>query len=296
MKRTNIVVMLVLAAALVFVGCDTGANTPLSDTTALDTAITTATTLNDATSVGSAVGNVTQDSKDTYTAAIAAAQAVSDDLNSTQEVVDAAIVTLAAATDAFNASIILIVPLEITLPYGIFSDTYDGLADYIGTRAGSGDWSDDGTWSGVMPVVSNTADTAQAADGTESWSITYPDSDSDGTGDAIGGGAFFYLSDTADEAAKSTADFSAATSLVFSIITDATALTVKVESGDVGVELALTDYTPVTANGWDTYTIPCADFVGVDFSAITVPVGFWNPNGLGAYYAGVIYVDNVYYE
>ncbi|MBN2656573.1 MAG: FIVAR domain-containing protein [Spirochaetales bacterium] len=291
MKKTNIIVMFVLMTAMVFIGCDNG-TTSLADTTALDAAIATATTLNNATAVGSAIGNVTQDSKDTFTAAIAAAQAVSDDANSTQEVVDAAIVTLAAATDAFTASIILIVPLEITLPYGILSDTHDGLGDVVGTRAAFSTWSDDNTWTGVMPVVFDTADTSEAFDGTESWSITY-----DGT--AIGGGSFVYLSDTVDEDAKSTADFSAATNLVFSIITDTDNLEVKIESGATSTVLLLSDYTPVSTSGsWDTYEIPCADFAGVDFSAVTVPVGFWNPTGWAPtpYYTGVIYIDNVYFE
>lgn len=77
-----------------------------ADKTALISAISAADTLMDSKTVGTAVGNVPQSAKDTFTAAIDAAQSVADNTPATQTEVDDAVTALAAATDAFNAAII----------------------------------------------------------------------------------------------------------------------------------------------------------------------------------------------
>ena len=357
MKKTNIFIMFVLMTALVFIGCDNGTTSNARNTDALDAAITTATALNAATSVGTEVGDVPLAAKTAYTAAIAAAQAVSEDLNMTQADIDAAVETLAAATVAFNAAIIQPDPqgdladyiaviqaehdaasegtangeaaagskatlataiaaaqtvhddaASVAADYETAADTlgaafmaFDlGIVSYgihseaaatgiaIGTSAAYGHWSDDGNWVGVMPVVSDVAATANVAEGAESWSITY-----DGTG--IGGGAFAYFSDTLDEAAKTATDLSAYTELVF-YVQAGTYFYIKIEDADANNEFSSVDYTPVAAGDWDIYTIPLADFAAVDFTAVTVPVGFWNPDGWEAYYTGVLTFDNVVYR
>jgi len=74
--------------------------------TALTTAISNATALMGSKTVGTAVGNVPQAAKTAFQAAITAATAVKDNVNATQAQVDAQVTALAAATTAFNNSVI----------------------------------------------------------------------------------------------------------------------------------------------------------------------------------------------
>ena len=360
--------------ALVFIGCDNGTTSNARNTDALDAAITTATALNAATSVGTEVGDVPLAAKTAYTAAIAAAQAVSEDLNMTQADIDAAVETLAAATVAFNAAIIqpdpqgdladyiAVIQAEhdaasegtangeaaagskatlataIAAAQTVHDDAasvaadYETAADTLGAafmafdlgivsygihseaaatsidvdanaNAGSaayGHWSDDGSWTGVMPVVFDAAATDNVAEGAESWTITY-----DGT--AIGGGSFIYYSDTLAEDDKTVTDLSAYNELVFYVQAD-TYFGIQIESGwdptandGAGATLASyqrssADYTPVSIGDWDIYTIPLADFNYVDFTEVTIPVGFWNADGWESWYTGVLTFDNVVYR
>ncbi len=105
--------LFLLVVALLFTGCPsptgspTGSPTDLAANTAvLVAAINSANTLNDAHSVGTAIGNVSQVAKETYTAAIFAAITVRDKSSAMQGEVDAAVTTLATATAAFSAAII----------------------------------------------------------------------------------------------------------------------------------------------------------------------------------------------
>ena len=74
--------------------------------TVLQTTITTATTLKANTNEGTAVGDYTVGSKAILQAAIDLAQAVFDDPNSTQAQVNAAVVSLNNAIDAYNAAVV----------------------------------------------------------------------------------------------------------------------------------------------------------------------------------------------
>lgn len=89
------------------------------DKTALAQAITDASALQGATTVGSAAGNVSLADKDAYAAAIAAAQAVSDNAAATQAEIDAAVTALAHGTASFRAAIVTQV---YKAPYGSVYD------------------------------------------------------------------------------------------------------------------------------------------------------------------------------
>jgi beta-glucanase (GH16 family) len=111
------------------------------------------------------------------------------------------------------------------------------------------------------------------------------------------GGAFFV-----NETSSYDMSAYAGGNLVFSInkpesITD---FEIKLESGDGDGQLYLINYTGVeVANGFVEYTIPLQDFVdlGLNLSNIFVPFAIWNPvNSDGNFQAGLILVDNIYFE
>lgn len=93
-------------------------------------------------------------------------------------------------------------------------------------------------------------------------------------------------------------DASAYTNIVFSIKMSptVTSLVFKLEDGTNNFSVNIADYTPVIDGEWYTYTIPLADFVGVDFSTFKV-VGFWHPkDGEGNYLACEIIFDDLYFN
>lgn len=109
--------------------------TPASvDNSGLTAAITSATALNAAHAVGTADGNVTDTAKNTYTAAIAAAQAVVDNAASTQPEITAALTALKAATAAFNGAILVLAPTTVpaspTLASSAVISLYNSSATY----------------------------------------------------------------------------------------------------------------------------------------------------------------------
>ena len=58
----------------------------------------------------------------------------------------------------------------------------------------------------------------------------------------------------------------------------------------------ISSYTPTIDGDWSTYTIPLADFVGVDFQTFQV-MGFWHPkDDAGNYVACEIIFDNMYFN
>ena len=96
----------------------------------------------------------------------------------------------------------------------------------------------------------------------------------------------------------SSIDTSAYTNIVFSIKMDptVTSLVFKLEDGTNNFSVNISDYTPVIDGDWYTYTIPLADFVGVNFQTFKV-IGFWHPkDGEGNYLACVIIFDNLYFN
>ena len=55
---------------------------------------------------------------------------------------------------------------------------------------------------------------------------------------------------------------------------------IKLESTSTGISLRLKDYTPVDlTDGFVEYSIPLANFIGLDLSNITIPFSMWNPIG-----------------
>jgi beta-glucanase (GH16 family) len=55
---------------------------------------------------------------------------------------------------------------------------------------------------------------------------------------------------------------------------------IKLESTSTGISLRLKDYTPVDLTaGFVEYSIPLADFIGLDLSDITIPFALWSPIG-----------------
>ncbi|MBN1410757.1 MAG: fibronectin type III domain-containing protein [Spirochaetales bacterium] len=168
---------------------------------------------------------------------------------------------------------------------GLFSETTINLD--AGVNGGYNSWAQ--TYTGV---TINTADSSEAADGMVSWSYS-------STGTTQGGGVYAYFSDTGDDGAKTPKDVTSYNRLVFSIKSTVTLtyLEVKMEDHDTGVVVHLSDYTPTTVyTGWDTYSIPFSDFTGVDMTDITVPCGFWHPNGWNTGFAGTVYIDDVHFE
>jgi beta-glucanase (GH16 family) len=73
---------------------------------------------------------------------------------------------------------------------------------------------------------------------------------------------------------------------------------IKLESASTGVSLRLKDYTPVDlTDGFVEYSIPLADFVGLDLSDITIPFAMWSPIGADdANVAADIVIDDLRVE
>jgi beta-glucanase (GH16 family) len=72
----------------------------------------------------------------------------------------------------------------------------------------------------------------------------------------------------------------------------------KLEALSNSAAVFLINYTPVPlANNYVQYTIPLADFTGLDFSAIKIPFSLWNPKDANGEYPVVdILLDNIYWE
>ncbi|WP_291299980.1 cell wall-binding repeat-containing protein [Desulfosporosinus sp. BICA1-9] len=105
--------------------------------TALNTAVSNATTLIGSKTVGTAIGNVSQATLDAFQAAIVAATAVKDDANATQAQVDAQVTALASATINFNNAIIKVAPVsKTTLNTAIVNATALIASKSVGTATG----------------------------------------------------------------------------------------------------------------------------------------------------------------
>jgi hypothetical protein len=72
---------------------------------------------------------------------------------------------------------------------------------------------------------------------------------------------------------------------------------IKLESVSTGISVFLVDYTPTTVgNDYVEYTIPLADFDGLDFTDIRIPFALWNPVDLSSSFTALdILVDNIYW-
>ena len=105
------------------------------------------------------------------------------------------------------------------------------------------------------------------------------------------GGAYFELQDSRD--------LSTFTHLRFSLNKPSFLANaeIKLESKATHASVFLEDYTGVpVSEGFQEYTIPLADFTGLDLTAVTIPFAIWNPkNTYQAYVKATVLIDNVYF-
>lgn len=128
--KEKVLLAILAAIFLVLPGCNQANGDPDTevDKAALIKAITDANTLIDATTVGTATGNVSQAANDAYAAAIETAEDVNDNPSATQSEVDGAVTALAQATTAFKAAIVKQSFTNMKFPYGY---VFDCMRSYI---------------------------------------------------------------------------------------------------------------------------------------------------------------------
>lgn len=136
---------------------------------------------------------------------------------------------------------------------------------------------------GGEPLISSSAN---AIDGDSSLLFSYP-------GGNWGGGWF------QKETPQDMSVF-ASKNLVFAINQNGALANaeIKLEATETSAIVKLADYTPISlADGFVQYTIPLADFSGLDFSDIIIPFALWNPvDDSGAFPAVDVLVDNIRWE
>jgi len=166
----------------------------------------------------------------------------------------------------------------------VYSETYDNWAGTYGLASYSGGAS--ATWDDTS--------TAKASDGTKSTAMTVP-------GGTYAGVLYSYKSIDGGSGPVDVSDYG---NYVFSINLGTTTIVhmaIKLEDANGGnheFDLAgLSAYASTPVNGWTTYTIPMANYSGVDFTKLTT-VLFGNPKDSNntTYSAGTFYVDNVYFS
>jgi beta-glucanase (GH16 family) len=133
---------------------------------------------------------------------------------------------------------------------------------------------------GGEPMVS-ASDTA--IDGDKSLRLDFPGGN--------WGGAYFELQDPRD--------LSGYTHLRFSLNKPSYLVKaeIKLESQSTFASVFLENYTGVpVSEGFEEYTIPLADFTGLDLTTVTIPFALWNPkNAYDAYVGAKVLIDNVYF-
>lgn len=248
----------------------TGANVNIAQTisytttvtsfSALKAAISSATTKSAGLTVGSATGNVPQEAKTTFDAAIVAAQAVADTETATQAEVDAAVAALNSASAAVTAAIIGAVRIDPAYLY----KTVAGAVDITSTSSnwGTGDndlvYALDADYNPVIRAI-------------------------DSVGNAWGGST--PTAATAFESIEA-GTFTNYATLQFKIKTTRTTMMVKMENAAGAsneVSVTLTDGTAIGSNGWVQMSIPISSF-GVASTA--TKLGFhtgWSGGG-GTFY------------
>jgi hypothetical protein len=98
---------------------------------------------------------------------------------------------------------------------------------------------------------------------------------------------------------ESTVDLSNYSYLKFSLNKPAALVNaeIKLESPSTNFAIFLKDYSGVeTSNGFLEYTIPLADFTGLDLTEIRIPFAMWNPQDAdNNFVAATVLVDKVYF-
>ena len=95
-------------------------------------------------------------------------------------------------------------------------------------------------------------------------------------------------------------DLSSYTNFKFSLQTPAELVDaeIKLESPTTNAAVYLANYTGTdVGNGFLEYSIPLADFVGLDVSAVWIPFAMWNPqNSALEFVGGDVHIDNIHFE
>jgi streptogramin lyase len=158
---------------------------PTADKSALESAITDATTLIGSLTVGTAAGDVLQADHDTYQAAIDAAQAVDTDGSAVQTDIDTTVLTLADATTAFNNAVILAPTVTGLSPTGgyasgdtevtITGTNFTGVtAVYFGSTSANFTFNSDAAIDAASPPGTGTVDVTVVTPGGTS-AVNQPD-------------------------------------------------------------------------------------------------------------------------
>lgn len=126
MKKSNMLIVLLVMLSVVFTSCDLSApgdEGDVVDKAALTLSIDEATTLLGSKTVGIELGNISQTVSDAYDGAITSAKGVKSDADATQSDVNSAVLTLGGATTVFNDAIItaddLLVSVDSSVLKGI---------------------------------------------------------------------------------------------------------------------------------------------------------------------------------
>ncbi|MCD6347863.1 MAG: FIVAR domain-containing protein [Bacteroidales bacterium] len=123
------------------------------DKTALQTAITDANALIAASLEGTAEGQYMRGSKAVFQAVIDAAQLVYDNADATQTEVDNTVISIQAATTAFNANIVEAIAPEALMAHWTFDDgSGTVLTDYSGNHFDGTLMDGSTTWGGGLPT------------------------------------------------------------------------------------------------------------------------------------------------
>lgn len=72
---------------------------------------------------------------------------------------------------------------------------------------------------------------------------------------------------------------------------------IKLESPSTNAAVFLTDYTGTDAGqGFEEYSIPLSDFMGLDLTKISIPFSMWNPKDADEnFVGGNVFIDSVYF-
>jgi len=73
---------------------------------------------------------------------------------------------------------------------------------------------------------------------------------------------------------------------------------IKLESSSTNSVIFLENYTGlVISDGFTEYSIPLADFIGLDLTELTIPFAIWNPQDINSdFVSATVLIDNVYFK
>jgi hypothetical protein len=73
---------------------------------------------------------------------------------------------------------------------------------------------------------------------------------------------------------------------------------IKLESASTNAVVFLENYTGIdVGQGFVEYSIPLADFTGLDLTKLSIPFSLWNPKDpIQNFVAGTVLIDNLYFS